>query len=262
MNRRIALGTLLCVVGFGPVIFPAQRAAADAEDAKKYLKAMADYMVAQQAISFDYSSSLEVVTKDNQKLALESSGSVHMDRPNKVRFTRTSGHANSEIVFDSKTVTMFGKNKNVYAQKELPGSIDNLVDELRDKLDKPLPGADLLLTSVYDELMQDVSDIKDLGNGVVNGVKCNHFAFRKPEVDWQIWIADGAHPYPCKYVVTSKQLDSSPQYSIQIINWKTGKAALKDDFKFMNTTSAKKVEDSEMKLAMNELPSFFHIGEK
>ena len=46
---------------------------ADEADAKRLLKAMSDYVAAQQAISFDYDSILEVITKDGQKLALASS---------------------------------------------------------------------------------------------------------------------------------------------------------------------------------------------
>ena len=39
-------------------------------EAKQLLKAMSDYLAAQTAISFDYNSTLEVVTQDAQKLAL------------------------------------------------------------------------------------------------------------------------------------------------------------------------------------------------
>ena len=47
------------------------------------------------------------------------------------------------------------------------------------------------MTNSYDELMKDVYDLKDLGSGVVNGVECDTLAFRKNDVDWQIWIAQG-----------------------------------------------------------------------
>jgi hypothetical protein len=51
-------------------------ARADEKEAKSLLKAMSDYMAAQQAISFDYDANLEIVTADKQKLALASSGTV------------------------------------------------------------------------------------------------------------------------------------------------------------------------------------------
>ena len=160
-----------------------------AENAKSLLKASSDYMAGQKAFSFDYDTYLEVVTKENQKLGLASSGTMTVNRPDKIRATRTGGFADVEFVFDGKTVTMFGKNANAYTQVEAAGTIDQLVDNLRTKYHRPLPGADLLMSNLYDQLMPEVVDIKDLGSGVINGVECDHLAFRTKEVDWEIWIA-------------------------------------------------------------------------
>jgi hypothetical protein len=87
-----------------------------------------------------------------------------------------------------------------------PGTIDQLEDVLRNKYHRPVPAADLLIEDPYKELMPEVNDVKDLGAGVIHGVECDHLAFRTKEVDWQIWIAEGARPYPCRYVITSKKV--------------------------------------------------------
>jgi hypothetical protein len=164
-------------------------ARADATDAKNLLKAMSDYLAAQKAISFDYDVDLELVSTQQQKIALASSGSLILNRPDKVHLTRTGGFANAEMVFDGKTLTLLGKNTNLYAQVDAPGTIDQLVDALRDKSHRPVPAADLLISDPYKELMSEVNDVKDLGSGVIHGVECDHLAFRTKEVDWQIWIA-------------------------------------------------------------------------
>lgn len=232
--------------------------AADA-DAKKLVKTMSDYLAAEKAISFSYDTNLEVVTVDHQKLLLASSGKIEMGRPDKLRVTRFGGFANVEVTFDGKTLSLLGKNANLYAQAEVPGTIDHLIDELRDKLHRPVPGADLLLPDAYDELMRDVVDVKDLGSGVIGGVECDHLAFRTKEVDWQIWIAQGEHPYPCRYVITASQVDQSPQYSIQISDWKTGTDVVADDFGFKNTTNAKKVDLTKL-ADIDELPDHLAMG--
>ncbi len=78
-------------------------AMADEADAKKLLKGMSDYMAAQKAISLGFDATLEVITKDNQKLALASSGALTLNRPGKIRATRAGGHADVEMLFDGKT---------------------------------------------------------------------------------------------------------------------------------------------------------------
>lgn len=231
-------------------------AKAGESEAKSLLKAMSDYMASQKTISFGYDTNLEFVTKDHQKLLLASSGTVNLSRPDRIRAKRAGGFSDVEMIFDGKTLTVLHGEANVYAQADAPGTLDHLVDELRDKYQKPVPGADLLLSDVYDQLMPDVVDVKDLGSGVIGGTECDHLAFRTKEVDWQIWIAQGARPYPCRYVITAKQVDQGPQYSVQIRDWKTGSEVAADDFGFHNATNAEKVDPKDL-TDIDELPKQF-----
>jgi hypothetical protein len=107
--------------------------------------------------------------------------------------------------------------------------------------------------------MADVIDVKDLGSGVIGGTECDHLAFRTNEVDWQIWIAQGKQPYPCRYVITAKNVDQGPQYSVQIRDWKTGSEVTADDFGFKNSTNAKKIDLKEL-TDIDELPNQFTTG--
>jgi hypothetical protein len=232
---------------------------ADETQARRILKSMTDYVGAQKTISFDYDANLEIVTTDRQKLSLASSGSVALSRPDKVRATRSGGFVDIDTVFDGKTLTMLAKNRHVYVQVETPGSIDQLIDVLHRKYGRPLPAADLFATTAHDELMAGVTNVKDLGSGVIGGTECDYLAFRSAEVDWQIWIAHGNRPYPCRYVITSKQITDGPQYSIQIRNWKTGAEVAATDFNFTAPANAKRVDLDELKRLKDaaELPSHF-----
>jgi len=149
---------------------------ADEADAKRLLKAMSDYLGAQKAISFDYDVNLELVSTQQQKIGLASSGSVTLNRPDKLHLTRTGGFANVEMVFDGKTLTLLGKNSNLYTQIEAPGTIDQLEEVLRNKYHRPVPGADMLISDPYKELMPEVNDVKDLGAGVIHGVEGGRLA--------------------------------------------------------------------------------------
>jgi hypothetical protein len=233
-------------------------ATADEADAKRLLKAMSDYVAAQQDLSFDYDATLEVVTPEDQILGLASSGTVTLQRPGKIHVTRAGGFADVDMGFDGTTLTLLGNNMNMYAQLEIPGTLSNLVDVLRNDYNRTLPAADLLLPDSYDLLMADVIDIKDLGSGVIGGVECDTLAFRTNEVDWQIWIAQGDEPYPCSYVITSKLATNGPQYRVQISNWQTGAAAGEFDYSFSNDTQAELVELDNLDDA-SDLPGHFEV---
>ncbi len=228
-------------------------------DAKKLLKGMSDYIASQAAIAFEFDAVLGVVTNDDQKLGLASSGSISLNRPGKIRATRAGGHADIVMLYDGETLTLSGNDANLYTQIKVSGSIDNMIDALRNDYNRPLPAADLIMTNTYEQLMDGVTDIKDLGSGVINGVECDYLAFRKEKIDLQVWIAHGENPYPCKYVVTSKDIPHSPQYSIQIRNWTTGVAVASDYFDFKNPTGATKVDIKDLK-GMSPLPDHFKQG--
>src|SRR5262245_61806691 len=242
---------------------PTAASAGEAE-AKAMLKAMTDYMAAQKDLAFRYDASMEVVTKDGEKLQIDYSGRVALARPDRIAATRSGGFAHIETFFDGKTLTILGKNKNVYLQLPIPGTVDHLVDVMHHQYNRPLPAADLLLTNAYSELMTDVTEAKDLGSGVIGGTECDHLAFRGKEVDWQIWIAQGSRPLPCKYVITSKLIAGYPAYTISIGDWQTGTGAVDGTFVFKAPAGAKQITLEELKAMKDteDLPSNFIRGGK
>jgi hypothetical protein len=140
---------------------------AQAQDgsAAQILKAMSDYVGSQKTIPAAFDSDIEVITPDLPKIQFASSGQVVLSRPDKLRVSRTGGYADVELIFDGKMVTIYGKHLNAFAQIPSSGSTDQVVDQLRNGYFVEAPGADLLLSNSYDELMMDVLDAKHIGRG-------------------------------------------------------------------------------------------------
>src|SRR6267142_4542433 len=203
-----------------------------ADDSANLLKAMTDYTAAQKSISATFDSDIEVVTPELEKVQFTSSGKLQLTRPDKLRIRRTGGYADVELVYDGKTVSIYGNNAKAYAQAELAGTIDQLVDLIQAKSGAAMPGTDLLLSNAFDEMMSNVIAGRHIGQGVIDGVECEHLAFRGVDTDWQIWIESGARPVPRKYVITSKTVAGAPQYTLRIKDWKTDVVADADAFVF------------------------------
>jgi hypothetical protein len=251
LRSRIAASVLLLCTALAPAA-----AGAGEADARRLLKAMSDYLAAQKAIAFDFDSNLDIVSTQQQTITLAASGSVVLNRPDKLHVTRRGGFANMEISFDGQTVTLLGKNSNMYAQVAAAGTVDQLIDVLRDKYHRPVPGADLLMADPYKELMPEVTDVKDLGSGVIRGVECDHPAFRTREVDWQIWIAQGDAPWPCRYVITSNKVAGTPTYSLDIWSWKTGAKVPADPFRLTIPAGAQKLTPEKVQ-ELGDIPGIF-----
>jgi hypothetical protein len=236
---------------------------ARADDSVALLKAMTDYTTAQKSISATFDSDIEVITPELQKIQFTSSGQLKLARPDKLRVRRTGGYADVDLVYDGKTVSLYGNNAKAYVQADLAGTVDQLVDAIQERTGAAMSGTDLLVSNAFDLLTSDVEVGEHVGQGVVDGVECEHLAFRGHDTDWQIWIQTGAQPIPRKYVITSKTLAGAPQYTLRIKEWKTDPIADADAFAFKPPEGAAKVSlDSDVMMEFDEVPPGTTAGAK
>jgi hypothetical protein len=246
-------GVLGCAAFLLFTITVAGNASAQAGDAERILKAMSDYLTSQKAMMASFDTDIEVITPDLQKIQFASSGKLLLRRPDKLRFSRTGGYADIDVTFDGKTLTVYGKNLQSYAQFESPGTIDQIIGRLRDDYNVGAPGADFLLSSIYDELIEGVIEAKYIGRGVIDGIECEHLAFRNADTDWQIWIELGERPVPRKYVITSKVIAGAPQYTLRIKDWASNVGILAETFEFQPPEGAMRLPLEAM-ASIDEVP--------
>ena len=230
-------------------------------DAKAILKSMSDYMSSHKTIELTFDSDIEIITPQLEKIQFTSSGEALLSRPDKLRAHRAGGYADVALYFDGRTASVFGKHINSYAQFEVPGNVDHLIEALRAGHGVALPGADLLLSNAYDVLVAGINEAKYIGRGVIDGRECEHLAFRNFDTDWQIWVEAGERPIPRKLVITSKTMNSAPQYTLRIKTWKTDLQPAPDAFTFVPPAGAKQLSPDAL-IELDELPQSAEEGGK
>lgn len=244
---RLAMAAAVCTCGLG------QAAGASEQDAKTILKAMSDYLAGQATISLTFDSDIEVITPVMEKIQFTNSGQALMQRPDKLRARRVGGYSDVELIFDGKTVNILGRSVDGYARFEAPGTIDQLIVALRAGHGVALPAADLLTSNPFEVLVADVMEAKHIGRGVVNGIECDHLAFRNFDTDWQIWVEVGERRIPRKMVITSKTLSGAPQYTLRVKDWNAGTAVDAGSFVFSPPAGAKLLAPEGL-IDLDELP--------
>lgn len=242
-----------------PPDMPQQDPAQNRQEAIDILKAMAEYVGGQSNIKLGFDSELEVVTPELEKLQFTSSGQAWISRPDQFRVTRTGGYADVELISDGRSVTVFDKDRNVFARDETGGTIDAVLDKLRGDLMLDLPAADLLIGDSFNVLMADVVDAKHIGRGVIGGIDCEHVAFRNRDTDWQLWVEVGEQPIPCKMVITSKAVAAAPQYTIQFTEWQNGDEFPPGTFSFNPPADARQVNFNSL-TDIDEIPAGLEPG--
>ncbi len=208
-NIRAAAVAAFLLAAAVPLAALAQPAGIDPQ-ATKLLKASTDFLASQQRFSIDTRNSLEVVLTSGQKIQFDHTARASIQRPNKLRADRTGDLVEQSFYYDGKSLTLHNPAQKYYATVAAPGTLEEMLDLARTQLDIVAPAGDLIYANAYDILMTDVTSGFIVGEGMVEGVRCDHLAFRAPHVDLQIWIQKGSQPLPRKLVITTRDVANAP----------------------------------------------------
>jgi hypothetical protein len=213
-----------------------------APEAQRLLKASTDFLASQKQFSAETRNTLEIVLKSGQKIEFNHTARMAAQRPNKLRAERTGDLVDQIFIYDGKSLTLHNPQEKVFAQVAAPDTLEGMLDFARTKLDIVAPAGDLLYKNAYDLLMDGVTDGFVVGKAVIEGVRCDHLAFRAPHVDLQVWIQEGAQPLPRKLVITTRDLPNAPQFAVTVTKWNLKPNFGPQTFSFTRTAGVKQVD--------------------
>ena len=240
-NRR-RIVEICALLLAGVVALPAIGAEGVDPDADRILKSMSAYLAGTQAFTLGADVALEVVMKNGQKLQRLSSQALVVQRPSRFRIDFKAVLANGELVFDGKTLTLYGRKPNAYIQRNVTGTIDDGIRAVEAETGISAAGADLLFADPYAVLVEGVESGVYLGTAFVDGIECHHLAFREDQFDWQIWIQTGDRPLPMRYVITSTWQTGAPQLEVSMRDWNTSPQITDKQFTFSVPAGATKLD--------------------
>jgi len=220
---------------------PTQRTGIDPK-AEQVLRHMSSYVSSLRSFRVESDTVDELVLKNGEKLQELSASRVEVQRPNKLRSDRLGPVADVVFRYDGNEFSIYGKRTGMYATAAAPGDLDRAIDVARDKLGIYAPGGDLLYSNPYEVLTEDVYQGSYVGLEPIDGVNCHHLAFRGKDVDWQIWVQDGAQPLPRRYVITSKNDPGQPEFSVRLSRWEPQAAVSAQDFTFTPPPGATRIQ--------------------
>jgi hypothetical protein len=146
------------------------------------------------------------------------------------------------LFYDGRSMTLYNPKEKFYARRLAPDTIEEMIELAREEIGILLPAADLLYRNAFPLMMQDVTLAVVVGKAVINGVKCNHLLFSRPEVDFQLWIAEGAQPWPLKYVVTETGTPARLSVTTVMSDWNTAPAVDDALFHFVPPAGTQAIE--------------------
>ncbi len=204
------------------------------------LNKMSEYLGSLDKYTVQASINADEVLENGQKVQLSRSVIIKTDLPSKLWVKTSNKYSNQEFFYDGKTFTISTPELGYYATFDAPATIAEVLVKARDTFDVELPLSDLFLWAGREDALESVDEAIIVGLDQINGIDCTQFAFRGPEIDWQIWLQSGDTPLPLKLVITSKEQTSQPQY-VAVLKWNTTPKLSEQSFSFTPADGDKKI---------------------
>jgi len=237
----VFLGAVALCSALSPYAALAQPSGIDPK-AENLLRTATTFLAGQQKFAVDTRSSIEGVLESGQKIQFDQGTMLSVERPDKLRAERRGDLVDQVFYYDGGSLTLYNPSNGYYATVDAPATLEEALDFARETLHIIAPAGDLLYKNAFDILMQGVTSGFVVGKSVVEGVPCDHLAFRAPPVDWQIWIQEGDEPLPRKLVITSTDVVGAPQFEVVMTQWDLAPDLESAMFQFAPPSGAEQIE--------------------
>jgi hypothetical protein len=223
-----------------------QKAALDPR-ADDLIKRMADYLGHAKFFSVNAEIWQDIQLSSGQRIQAGRTIELQVRRPSRLRAEVHSPRRNRELLYDGSAITLLNRAQNLYGTVRASGSLDEAMDAASERFGIAMPLEDFVRSDPHKDLMHKVTSGADIGPVTVMGVPCEHLAFTQDNIDWQVWIENGARPVPRKFVITYKDEPDSPQYTAIFSNWDFATELPDFLFKFEPPAGASKIKVKEIK---------------
>ncbi len=210
----------------------------------KALEQMGAFLRKQQAFSVHAKAETEMLLDSGQKVQFAGTGSLTARRPDRLHVRITSDRKDREFFFDGKKFTLASPRTGYYATVAAPKTILEVSDLLKNRYALELPLVDLFLWGTNRMPTDRITSAIDIGPSTIGGVETEQYAFREPNLDWQIWIEKGPRPLPRKLVLTSTDEASQPQHQLEL-SWNLAPKVTEKTFTYTPPKNAHRIALSE-----------------
>ena len=208
-------------------------------DAAAALDRMGAYLRTQKNFDIHVESSMDTILNNGQRIQQDRTVDYAVQGPDRLiaRFEGPNGVVTAN--YDGAAFTVAGQD-GYYAQAPLTGSISNLLSKAYTAYGIDFPLQDLFRWGDASSVTEKPTEGFKVGSAKVGGVLTDHYAFRQPGVDFQIWIDQGDKPLPRKMVITSLEDPAQPQYTATL-RWDLSPRRTDGQFTFKPAPGAKQI---------------------
>ena len=188
----------------------------------RLMRRMSDVLARASAFSFATTESLDQVGSSDGARVLRFTRAVTVRRPDAM-FFEVDGAGDTALdvsaYYDGKTVSLRDNAHAAWAQTTVPGTLDEMLDDVARRYSLPVPIADVIYSVPYDAFIGRNTKGGFVGRETIDGVRCAHLSYGDEFVDVQVWIPFAGQPLPRRVQLVYKQAPGAPSARIDFTRW-------------------------------------------
>jgi hypothetical protein len=244
---KLATGLIAAALGWGafeagaatPPATTAQPAAAQVEaKAVDALANMSAYLRSIPAFQINLRTQRDDVDVYGQLITLSGEATYKVRRPDAFNIDLKLPSMARQYVDDGKMVTIYDAGTGYYGKFPALSTIRASLERAELTYGATVPLDDLFTWSEGDARAKALTSAHFIGKDRIAGQDANHYAFRQPGVDWQIWIADGDKPTPLRVILVASDDPARPKFQADL-SWDMAPNFTADAFAFAPPPNAR-----------------------
>lgn len=157
---------------------------------------------------------------------------MRVNRPaDALRITNSDAATTKEIYYGEGVFTVYSKDNNFYAQRDVPNGISAAADFAVNELGIDTPLLEFVFSNVAEFMLEDAESVDYFGLSLFRGKTHHHIGIRSAEIDVQLWVAAEGPPLPGKLAISAKWESGAPR-SVFFLDWDTEPDFGRTSFKF------------------------------
>lgn len=191
-------------------------------EGERLMRSMSDTLAKSNSFTFETSERFDISTTDGQKKTLQFIRKVTVRRPNGL-FFEIHGQGDSAIDitahYDGRTITLIEKQNGKWAQTTVPGTLDEMLDDVALKFGLPVPIGDVVYSSPYDAFIGRSTKGGVVGRETIEGVDCVKLDYTDDFVQVTLWLPTTGQALPRRLALGYKKSPTPLTVELTFKSW-------------------------------------------
>lgn len=232
---------------------------------ERMVRSMSDTLARAKTLTFESSERIEVIAPSGEKRSLHFSRKVAVRRPDALYFELLAegGEAfHLAAYYRGRTLVLRDLLDGTWAQTEVPGSIDEMLDAVILQFGLPVPVGDVISSSPYDAIIGSSARGGLVAWDTVDQIPGAELAYADAVVGVRLWLPRSGPPLPRRLEINYKQSPVPLVTQLNFSNWKLDVPLPEDTFAFQPSPNSRTAAFGDLvsRMVARTLPQEAHAN--